>query len=1001
LTIRSADSKLNLAVKSKPFDVVQRATVFVATDSGPISMPGPFNSIQTFDAGAGQTGRFYSLPQLEKEGVGPISKLPVSIRIVLESVMRSCDGKKITEEDVRTLANWQPHAERTDEVPFVVARVLLQDFTGVPLLVDLAAMRSAVARLQKNTEVIEPLVPVDLVIDHSVQVDFSSSKDAFEKNMAMEFKRNNSRYQFLKWGTQAFSGFGVIPPGIGICHQVNLEFLAKCVWERNGVYYPDTLVGTDSHTTMINGLGIVGWGVGGIEAEAAMLGQPVYFLTPDVVGVHLSGSLRDGVTATDLVLRVTEMLRKAKVVGKFVEFHGSGATSLSVTDRATIANMAPEYGATMGFFPVDEETCIYLKATGRTDEQVAAVRNYFVAQGMFGIPKSGECEYSVLLDLDLGSIVPSVAGPKRPQDRIELSELKDQFCQLLRRPVADGGYGKSDEDCDARVFTRIGTVDVAKTAIAGGGEQAPRSVPTGTGAAGGAVTPQNTSVWSETEMVNNRPTPDRLEEIHPDEFPHAEVDLGHGDVLIAAITSCTNTSNPSVMLAAGLLAKKAVERGLTVNSSVKNSLAPGSRVVTEYLQKTGLQPYLDQLGFNLVGYGCTTCIGNSGPLDPNIEHALMEHDLIAASVLSGNRNFEARVHQSIKANFLMSPPLVVAFAIAGRVDIDLSRDPIGTGSDGKEVFLRDVWPNMQEINGLLSAALDPETYRRLYRDFAEQNPLWNDIPTSTGSVYEWDAQSTYIQEPPYFENFSNAVGEWCDVRGARPLAIFGDSVTTDHISPAGAIKSSSPAGMYLQEKGISIEDFNSYGARRGNHEVMVRGTFANVRIRNLMVPGVEGGVTLHQPDGERMSIYDAAMKYAGEGVPLVVLCGQEYGTGSSRDWAAKGTRLLGVKAVIAQSFERIHRSNLVGMGVLPCQFKEGTNAASLGLDGTETFDVTGLENGVSPRQELTLVIRRASGETEDVPVILRIDTPIEIDYYQHGGILPYVLRQLLAGTTDF
>ncbi len=912
--------------------------------------------------------------------------------------MRNCDGKKITEDDVRTLANWQPNAERTDEVPFVVARVLLQDFTGVPLLVDLAAMRSAVARLSKNTEVIEPLVPVDLVIDHSVQVDFSSSKDAFEKNMAMEFKRNNSRYQFLKWGTQAFSGFGVIPPGIGICHQVNLEYLAKSVWERNEVYYPDTLVGTDSHTTMINGLGIVGWGVGGIEAEAAMLGQPVYFLTPDVVGVQMTGSLRDGVTATDLVLRVTEMLRKAKVVGKFVEFHGSGAASLSVTDRATIANMAPEYGATMGFFPVDEETCQYLLATGRTEEQVETVRRYYQAQGLFGIPQAGDCQYSVLLDLDLGSILPSVAGPKRPQDRIELSQLKDQFRELLRKPIAEGGYGKSDEGSSARFFARIGTRDIAKTALAGGGEQAPSSVPTG---AGGVDTPQNTSVWSETEMVNNRPTPDRLEEVHPDEFPHAEVDLGHGDVLIAAITSCTNTSNPSVMLAAGLLAKKAVERGLTVRSSVKNSLAPGSRVVTEYLQKTGLQPYLDQLGFNLVGYGCTTCIGNSGPLDPNIEHVLTEHDLIAASVLSGNRNFEARVHQSIKANFLMSPPLVVAFAIAGRVDIDLSNDPIGTGSDGREVYLHDVWPSLEEINGLLSAALDPETYRRLYRDFEAQNPLWNEIPTSTGSVYEWDTESTYIREPPYFDNFSNAVGNWADVHGARPLAIFGDSVTTDHISPAGAIKSSSPAGMYLQEKGVSVEDFNSYGARRGNHEVMVRGTFANVRIRNLMVPGVEGGVTVHQPDGERVSIYDAAMKYSGEGVPLVVLAGQEYGTGSSRDWAAKGTRLLGVKAVIAQSFERIHRSNLVGMGVLPCQFKDDTNAASLNLDGTETFDVIGLENGVHPRQDLTLVIRRASGQSEEVPIMLRIDTPIEIDYYQHGGILPYVLRQLLAGTTDF
>ncbi|HEX9424037.1 MAG TPA: aconitate hydratase [Pyrinomonadaceae bacterium] len=958
----------------------------------------PFNSLQTFDVGSGQTGKFYSLPQLEKEGVGPVSKLPVSIRMVLESVLRNCDGKKITEDDVRALANWRPNGERTEEVPFVVARVLLQDFTGVPLLVDLAAMRSAVARLHKNTEVIEPLVPVDLVIDHSIQVDFASTKDALRKNMEMEFKRNNSRYQFLKWGTQAFDGFGVIPPGIGICHQVNLEFLAKNAWERNGFYYPDTLVGTDSHTTMINGLGIVGWGVGGIEAEAAMLGQPVYFLTPDVVGVHMTGSLREGVTATDLVLRVTEMLRKAKVVGKFVEFHGDGAASLSVTDRATIANMSPEYGATMGFFPVDEETCVYLKATGRTEEHIAAVRGYYQAQGLFGIPKEGECEYTTVLDLDLASIVPSVAGPKRPQDRIELSKLKEQFGELLEKPIADGGYGKSSDEIKARYFTRIGTVDIARTLSGGGGEQRPEPVPV---AAGGVVTPQNTSVWTETEMVNNRPTPDRLEEIHPEEFPHAEVDLGHGDVLIAAITSCTNTSNPSVMLAAGLLAKKAVQRGLDVRSSVKNSLAPGSRVVSEYLQKTGLQEYLDKLGFNLVGYGCTTCIGNSGPLDPNIEQVLSDHDLIAASVLSGNRNFEARVHQSIKANFLMSPPLVVAFAIAGRVDIDLSQEALGKDSDGKEVYLREIWPDLKEINALMSAAMDPETYRRLYRDFEAQNPLWNDIPTSTGNVYKWDPESTYIQEPPYFENFSNAVEDWRDVHSARPLAIFGDSVTTDHISPAGAIKPNSPAGLYLQAKGVSIEDFNSYGSRRGNHEVMVRGTFANVRIKNLMVPGVEGGVTIRQPDGERTSIYDAAMKYQSEGVPLVVIAGQEYGTGSSRDWAAKGTKLLGVKAVIAQSFERIHRSNLVGMGVLPCQFKEGTNAASLGLGGSEMFDVIGLEDGVRPLKDLRFVIHRASGSTEEVPVTLRIDTPIEIDYYQHGGILPYVLRQLLAGTTDF
>ncbi len=958
----------------------------------------PFNSLQQFNPGAGMSGQFYSLPQLEKENIGPISKLPISIRIVLESVLRNVDGQRITEDDVRSLANWQPNAERTEEIPFVVARVLLQDFTGVPLLVDLAAMRSAVARLRKNTGVIEPLVPVDLVIDHSVQVDFSSTKDAFEKNMTMEFKRNNSRYQFLKWGTQAFDGFNVIPPGIGICHQVNLEYLAKNVWDRHAIYYPDTLVGTDSHTTMINGLGIVGWGVGGIEAEAAMLGQPVYILTPDVVGVCLSGSLRDGVTATDLVLRVTEMLRKAKVVGKFVEFHGEGAASLSVTDRATIANMAPEYGATMGFFPIDEETCVYLKATGRSDEHVNAVRNYYTAQGMFGIPRKGDCDYSSLLELDLADIRPSVAGPKRPQDRIELPNLKDQFAALLQKPANEGGYGKSQEEIAARYFTRIGTIDIAKAPIGGGGEQKPESVPI---AAGGVVTPSNTSVWTETEMVNNRPTPDRLVEVHPEEFPHAEVDLGHGDVLIAAITSCTNTSNPSVMLAAGLLAKKAVVRGLKVRPAVKNSLAPGSRVVTDYLNRTGLQAYLDKLGFNLVGYGCTTCIGNSGPLDPSIEQLVVDHDLIAASVLSGNRNFEARVHQSIKANFLMSPPLVVAFALAGRVDIDLTNDPLGKGSDGQPVYLRDIWPSMSEIDELLRSAFDAETYRELYGNFADQNPLWNAIPTVTGNVYEWDGESTYIREPPYFENFSNEVGTWQNVIGARPLAIFGDSVTTDHISPAGAIKASSPAGLYLQTKGVSIEDFNSYGARRGNHEIMVRGTFANVRIRNLMVPGVEGGVTVRQPDGERTSIYDAAMKYQEEGVPLVVIAGQEYGTGSSRDWAAKGTRLLGVKAVIAQSFERIHRSNLVGMGVLPCQFKEGTNAASLGLDGTEQFDLIGLEAGVKPLQEITLVIQRANGSKDEVPVTLRIDTPIEIDYYQHGGILPFVLRQLLAGTTDF
>ena len=953
-----------------------------------------FNTLQTFTPSEGSEGQFYSLPQLEREGIGPVSRLPVSIRIVLESVLRNFDGKKIREQEVRALANWKADAERTEEIPFIVARVLLQDFTGVPLLVDLAAMRSAVERMDKDTSIIEPLVPVDLVIDHSVQVDFSSTPDAFQKNMEMEFKRNNSRYQFLKWGMQAFDGFRVVPPGIGIVHQVNLEYLARGVWEKDGIYYPDTLVGTDSHTTMINGLGIVAWGVGGIEAEAGMLGQPVYFLTPDVVGVHLSGQLSEGVTATDLVLRVTEMLRQAKVVGKFVEFHGLGATSLPATDRATIANMAPEYGATMGFFPVDEETCKYLLATGREESQVETVRNYYKAQGLFGIPKQGECDYSSLLELDLSTIKPSVAGPKRPQDRIELPDLKDKFLNLFQNPVTENGYGKSKKDLTKRFNVSVGRGALSRAEhLAGGGEQGIETAPEIEDI---HVSKVDTSPLTEIEMMNNRPTPDRVGEIAPGEFPERFDDLGHGDVVIAAITSCTNTSNPSVMIAAGLLAKKAVERGLRPDPSVKTSLAPGSRVVTEYLEKTGLQPYLNEIGFNLVGYGCTTCIGNSGPLDPRIEDVITKNDLIAASVLSGNRNFEARVHQSVKANFLMSPPLVVAFALAGRVNIDMSSEPLGKGKDGQDIYLRDIWPTLGEISELLSAALDAETYRKLYSDFAEQNPLWNEIPSSAGDVYEWDEHSTYIQEPPYFEKFGMNPGVFSNIRNARPLAIFGDSVTTDHISPAGAIKPNSPAGKYLQLRGVKVEDFNSYGSRRGNHQVMVRGTFANVRIKNLMAPGTEGGVTILQPINEQMSIYDASVRYQAAGTPLVVFAGQEYGTGSSRDWAAKGTRLLGVRAVIAQSFERIHRSNLVGMGVLPCQFKEGTNAATLKLDGTEVFDITGLESGsVKPRQDVTLVIRRANGETEEAPVTLRIDTPIELDYYQHGGILPYVLRQLI------
>jgi Aconitase A len=954
-----------------------------------------FDTLQTFTVAGGKTGQFYSLPQLERAGVGPISRLPVSIRIVLESVLRNYDGKRITENDVRTLANWQPKAERTAEIPFVVARIVLQDFTGVPLLVDLAAMRSTAHRMGKNPGVIEPLVPVDLVVDHSVQVDYSEISDALQRNMAIEFERNQARYRFLKWGTQAFNGFSVVPPGIGIVHQVNLEYLARGVLEKEGVYYPDTLVGTDSHTTMINGIGIVGWGVGGIEAEAGMLGQPLYFLTPDVVGVHLTGSLRPGVTATDLVLRITEMLRQAKVVGKFVEFHGEGAASLSLTDRATIGNMAPEYGATMGFFPVDEESCRYLLATGRSEELVETYRNYYKAQGLFGMPKAGEIEYSQLLELDLSTVVPSVAGPKRPQDRINLTDVKSRFEELMASPVSNNGYNKSIEELNTRrvrVDNFQPVIDLLP--LHSGGDQNVATVPAAEN--GGLTNDQNTATLTEVEMVQNRPTPDNITSLPSEELLKQPVELGHGDVVIAAITSCTNTSNPSVMLGAGLVAKKAVERGLSVPPTVKTSLAPGSRVVTDYLSKTGLQDYLDKLGFQTVGYGCTTCIGNSGPLEPHLEEAIIQNDLVVASVLSGNRNFEARVHQSVKANFLMSPPLVVAFALAGRVNIDMTKEPIGKDKDGNDVYLKDIWPTPEEIGEALKAATDPAVYRRLYKDFADQNPLWAEIPTTTGQVYAWDPDSTYIQEPPYFEGFEMTPKGQEPIKAARPLAIFGDSVTTDHISPAGAIKANSPAGRYLQEQGVTPKDFNSYGARRGNDRVMVRGTFANVRIKNLMVPGVEGGVTVHQPSGEQMSIYDAAMRYKAEGTPLVVFAGQEYGTGSSRDWAAKGTNLLGVRAVIAQSFERIHRSNLVGMGVLPCQFLGNDSAQSLKLDGSEVIDILGLENGITPQMNATLRIQRKDGSVDEVTVKVRIDTPIEVDYYNHGGILPYVLRQLLA-----
>ena len=1461
-----------------------------------------FDSRQTFSTGDGKTGAFYSLLALEKEGYN-IARLPVSIRIVLESVLRNYDGLKVREQDVRNLASWKPNNERTEEIPFVVARIVLQDFTGVPLLVDLAAMRSAVARMGKNPAIIEPLVPVDLIVDHSVQVDYANIPNALQMNMDMEFRRNHSRYQFLKWGTGAFETFGVVPPGVGIIHQVNLEYLAKGVLSKDEVYYPDTLVGTDSHTTMINGLGVVGWGVGGIEAEAGMLGQPVYFLTPDVVGVNLTGKLKEGVTATDLVLAITEMLRSAKVVGKFVEFHGEGATSLTLPDRATIANMAPEYGATMGFFPTDEETLRYFTATGRSQELIDTVRNYYTAQGMFGIPQAGEIDYSQVLEMDLSSVNPSVAGPKRPQDRIELGALKERFTDLFQKPIAQSGFNKSLDDLGARHAITLGPDSMT---VEGGGEQKMENVPVSTDPSG-LDTAKNTAAVTEEEMISNRPTPDRLT-AKQFEYPVRPATLRSGDVVIAAITSCTNTSNPSVMIAAGLVAKKALQYGLEVGPTVKTSLAPGSRVVTDYLEKTGLQKSLDDLGFYTVGYGCTTCIaagtpvlgadglsraiesfdekggarvlapaagklgvaaqsaamfngvracvaltlqdgrelvctpdhqilcedgrwvradelrigedralvgleapldeigadeagyvlrvgdlrfdmetqraqalatarlighllhdgsiselgqgrvnvgqkldremvlndvelltgkkpvarryderkwsivlpsdltaniaqlegvrvgkrieqsatlpafvlneacptaivrefmggawgadghapslhrlsaragdatlthpafsqsatsshveaqreffaqmlrllercgvntagatirqyptrraassyaaaqsgeartevrlqladglsfvenvgyrycinktlcasaaavywrtvknigaqrlqmasaletihaqsptlsfsaaraqaqtqlleresavfphysllrghdrfnrlpqsdarafqplhrdgcgfpspvelfeqlgvrdwfaplqasgvdtakrygmgkesmeipafalgvidrreaglravfdltvdeyhsfvaggvavhnciGNSGPLDPNIEEAINEFDLVVASVLSGNRNFEARVHQAVKANFLMSPPLVVAFALAGRVDWQPETEPVGVGRDGHEVFLRDIWPSGEEIADVLGGAFDADSFSRNYSGFDNVSPLWNAVEAPSGEVYAWDETSTYIQEPPFFTDFGMDAGTSSDIIGARPLGIFGDSVTTDHISPAGAIKPSSPAGKYLQENGVAIEDFNSYGSRRGNDRVMTRGTFANVRIKNLMVPGIEGGVTIYQPDGEQMSIFDASAKYQAEGTPLVIIAGQEYGTGSSRDWAAKGTSLLGVKAVVAASYERIHRSNLVGMGVLPLQFLDETNGQTLNLDGTETFDITGIET-LSPQMQAQMTIHRADGSSHVVPVRVRIDTPIEVDYYLHGGILPFVLRQLAS-----
>jgi aconitate hydratase len=895
------------------------------------------NSLKEFKISATKKGKFYSLPALGKKLGTDISRLPVSIRIVLESVLRNCDGKKITEEHVKQLANWGAKAPRIDEIPFVVARVVLQDFTGVPLLADLAAMRNVAKKLGKTPKNIEPLVPVDLVVDHSVQIDHFREKKALDLNMKLEFERNNERYQFMKWGMQAFDTFGVVPPGFGIVHQVNLEYLARGV-HKSEVYYPDSLVGTDSHTTMINGIGVVGWGVGGIEAEAGMLGQPVYFLTPDVVGVNLTGALREGVTATDLVLNITELLRKTKVVGKFVEFFGEGTESLTLTDRATIANMAPEYGATMGFFPVDDATIDYFKGTGRTKAEIDAFASYFKAQGLYGVPRAGDIDYTNVVELDLGTVAPSLAGPKRPQDRIEIGNVKTTFTDLFSKPVAENGFNKKAED--------LGT--------------------TYTNADG--------------------------------------VDVKSGDILIAAITSCTNTSNPNVLLAAGLLAKKAVEAGLTVAPHIKTSLAPGSRVVTKYLEAAGLLPYLEKLGFGVTAYGCTTCIGNAGDLTPAMNEAIVKNDIVATAVLSGNRNFEARIHPNIRGNFLASPPLVVAYAIAGNVTRDLMTEPVGKGKNGKDVYLGEIWPTSKEIEKLLKFALNPKNFKENYGEVkTAPGKLWTAIKgVAKGEVYNWPA-STYIAEPPFFENFTEVPKETSAViNGARALGVFGDSITTDHISPAGSIKESSPAGKWLLENGVLKTDFNSYGSRRGNHEVMMRGTFANVRIKNLMIPAkadgsrVEGGITTHQPSGEQQSIFDAAMRYIKDEVPTMIFAGEEYGTGSSRDWAAKGTQLLGVKAVIARSFERIHRSNLVGMGVLPLQFLGNDSVETLGITGEETYDLKGLEGEIKPQQNATLVIHRKNGEKKEVNVLLRIDTPIEVDYYKHGGILPYVLRQLLA-----
>ncbi|RMH01143.1 MAG: aconitate hydratase AcnA [Chloroflexi bacterium] len=864
-----------------------------------------------------------------------IDRLPFSIKILLEALLRNCDGRIITPEDVEGLARWNAKKPAQLEIPFKPARVILQDFTGVPAVVDLAALRSAMARLGGDPKKINPQVPVDLVIDHSVQVDRFGSAYALFYNAEREFERNRERYEFLKWGQSAFDNFRVVPPATGIVHQVNLEYLGKVVMtsedNQNKIAYPDTLVGTDSHTTMINGLGILGWGVGGIEAEAAMLGQPIYMLTPEVIGFKLVGQLPEGATATDLVLTVTQILREKGVVGKFVEYFGPGLSSMSLPDRATLANMCPEYGATVGYFPVDQETLNYLRLTGRPEELIDLVERYTKEQGLFRTDNTPDPEFTDVVELDLSTVEPSLAGPKRPQDRIRLADMKQNFRKALTSPVGLHGFGLKEDDLNRK-------------AVISNGHQ---------------------------------------------------VELKHGDVVITAITSCTNTSNPSVMLGAGLLAKKAVEKGLKVPPYVKTSLAPGSKVVTDYLKEAGVMPYLEQLGFHVVGYGCTTCIGNSGPLPEAVSKAIGEGDLVVASVLSGNRNFEGRVHPLTKANYLASPPLVVAYALAGTVDIDLMNEPLGIGKDGQPVYLRDIWPTSEELREAVSNSLNPEMFKKEYSNVYTGNEMWNKIPTRGGELYDWDPDSTYIQEPPFFVDLTPEVSPIRNIEGARVLVKVGDSVTTDHISPAGAIALDSPAAKYLMERGVKPLEFNSYGSRRGNDRVMTRGTFANIRLRNQLAPGTEGGWTTYLPTGEVMTIYDASVKYKESGTPLVVLAGKEYGTGSSRDWAAKGVLLLGIRMVIAESYERIHRSNLVGMGVLPLQFKPGENAESLGLDGTEVYSTVNLTDDLQPRQEITVKAVKADGSEVVFQTICRIDTPVEVDYYRNGGILHTVLRNML------